>query len=343
VEHRVELVIDPLRGEKFPISLPLRYRVPPDESRGELGLPDFVDLSDPLVAKVVALAAAAARANPPARFAAFGGVAFRMRCPSSNDRQLGLRHPLHDLDLAVPLKEARAFQRFLASAAAAEGSGLTFFETSGDRIYNSLSGGRRLRWHMVLEQRGSELVLGTLDLIADEFEFCHRLDVRGDLEQPARQGWTLVPTHLLLTKGQFIQRIPLEDSASVPDRVLAPIGKRHVAIGPEAKDVRDILALLHDHPIGEGAGEISLAEIRRRLESDWGFWKTFGLNLSMIERSPILKGLPEPARLRISGRLDAVSRSVAALAPKRRLGFLGGTWWQEVDSTPSVDGAVSID
>lgn len=343
VERHVELVIDPLRGDKVTLSLPLGLRVAVEESRRELRIPSAVDLSDPIVAKAVSLAAAARRWDPPMRFAVFGGTAHRLRCPSSNDLTLGLRHELHDMDIAISRNDSREFQRFLTEVAAREGSGLTFFETSGDRIYNSLSGGHRLRWHMVVTQRGSEIVLGTLDLVADAFEFCHRIDVRSDLEQAPSNGWTLSPARLLLTKGQFIRRIPRDQSGPVADRVLAPFGKRDLVIGPETKDVQDMLALLHDHEVGEGAGQISTREIVRHLEGDWGLWRTLGLNLDMVARSPLLRRLPEAARARVEGRLRTVRELVAGVTPRRRFGFLGGPWWQEVDSTPSVDTVVPLD
>lgn len=342
MERRVELVIDPLRREKVLLSLPLGFHRPVEETRRELGIPASVDLTDPIVAKAVALAGAARHANPPVRFAVFGGTAHRLVCPSSNDPALGLRHEIHDMDVAVLLKEAREFQRFLASVKASAGSGLTFFETSGDRIYNSLSGGQRLRWHMAVAQEGSQVGLGTLDIVADAFQFCHRIDIRSDVERAPQNGWTLSPTHLLLAKGQFIQRIPREEAPAVGERVLEPFGKRQVVIGPEAKDVRDILALLHDHEVGDGPQEISPRELTARLATDWGLWKTFGLNLDLVARSQVLHGLPPEARTRIAGRLKAVRELVAQLSPKRRLGFLGGPWWQEVDSTPSVDSTVTI-
>lgn len=342
MERRVELVVDPVRGDRVPISLPVSYRVPVETAARELGLSGAVDLSDPIVAKAVALMGAARRADPPVRFAVFGGTAHRLSCPASNRPDLGLRHELHDMDVAVLLKEVRPFQQFLRTVAEREGSGLTFFETSGDKIYNSLSGGQRLRWHMVVEQRGSEIVLGTLDIVADEFSFCHRLDVRVDVERAAGNGGTLSPTRMLLAKGQFIQRVEKEVAARVTERVLEPFGKHEVVIGPEAKDVRDLLALLHDHGVGEGPGEISPEELGRLLASDWGLWKTVGLNLDMVRRSAILAGLPPEARARIAERLAAVRGVVASASPKRRFGFLGGPWWQEVDSTPSVDSTVRV-
>ncbi len=340
--ERVELVIDPLRRERVSVELPLTYRVPVETVRSELGLPDAVDLSDPIVAKAVALAGAARRQAPPVRFAVFGGVAHRLRGGASNRTDLGLRHDLHDMDVAVRLHEVRAFERFLRGAAGTEGSGLTFFETPGDRIFNSLSGGQRLRWHMEVGQQESEVALGTLDIVADEFSFCHRIDVRGDVDGASANGWTLSPAHLLLAKGQFIQRIPRSESAAVPDRVLEPFGKHDVVIGPEAKDVRDLLALLHDHPLGEGGGEISPRELARLLGSDWGLWKTLSLNLAMVGRSSALAGVPDGPRARIRERLEALVALVESLAPKRRFAFLGGPWWQEVDATPSVDATVNV-
>jgi hypothetical protein len=340
MSRRVDLLIDPLRGDKVAIELPLEYRVPLEQAQEELRLPPTVDLSDPIVAKGVALLGAARRADPPVKLAFFGGTAHRLTCPASNRPDLGLRHELHDLDVAVLLKEGRSFQEFLEALGAREGSGLTFFETPGDRVFNSMTDGRRLRWHTVVSQKGSEVTLGTLDIIADEFRFCHRLDVRGDVEHAAEHGGTLSPTHLLLTKAQFILRIPRADAGQVPERVLEPFGKRDVLIGPEAKDVRDILALLHDHPFEDGPGGVSPSELTRVLVADWGLWKTVSLNLGMVARSPILAALPAEDRARVTERLEKVRTLLASLAPKRRFGFFSSEWWQEVDSTAFTDTTV---
>lgn len=338
----MDVVIDPLRKETISLTLPLAFRRPPEEVRSELGLPPSVDLSDPIVARAVGLAGAAARHDPPIHLAFFGGTAHRLTCPSSNDAALGLRHALHDLDVAILLKEARAVREFLASVRETAGSALSFFETSGDRIFNSLSGGQRLRWHLAVDQSGRNLTLGTLDLVADWFQFCHRFDVRPDVEHGAAHSWALAPVHLLLAKGQFIQRIPREESAAVADRVLEPFGKREVVIGPEPKDLRDLLALLLDHPVEESVVGISPSAFRSALSSDWGLWKTVGLNLGLLARSPILLGLPPAARATIGPRLEELRRIVTGCAPKRRLGFLGGPWWEEVDSTPPTDATVPL-
>jgi hypothetical protein len=318
------------------------FRTPVEEARRGLGLPDWVDLSDPIVAKAVGLLAAARRADPPVHLAVLGGVAHRMRCLASNRTDLALRRALHDLDIACLHKELPAVRAFLASLHQTEGSGLQFFESSGDRIFNSLGEGRRLRVHMVLDQRAADVGLGSVDLLADEFRFCHRLDLKTEiLAAPTQQG-TLSPALLLLTKMQFIQRIPGEDRDKVPERVLAPYGRHDVVIGPEAKDVRDVLALLLDHPIAETPEGISPGRLTGLVSHDWGLWRTVTLNLEMILRSPILKELPDAARGQVRSRVDALRDMFCALTPKRRFGFMGGAWWEEVDSQPSVDATASV-
>ncbi|MGA8303185.1 MAG: hypothetical protein WA691_01415 [Thermoplasmata archaeon] len=339
----VDLVIDPLRGERISLELPLAVRTLPEEARSHLGLPDWVDVSDPIVARAVIVLWAARQALPPLSLAVLGGVANRVRCLASNRSDLGLRRALHDIDLACLHKELPAIRTFLVTLHESEGSGLRFFETSGDRIFNSLSEGRRLRLHMVVGQRDSEVALRTVDLLADEFRFCHRFDLKSDvLASPAQYG-TLSPALLLLAKLQFIQRVPGEDREKVADRVLAPFGRHDVVIGPEAKDVRDVLALLLDHPVGEVVPDgISPARLSEIVGNDWGLWRTASLNLDMVLGSSILRGLPEGPRSQVRGRLESLRATLSGLSPKRRLGFLGGQWWEEVDSQPSVDGTANV-
>ncbi len=339
----VDLVIDPRRGERVSIELPIAFRTPVEDARRQLALPDWVDLSDPIVARGVALLAAARRAEPTIHLALLGGAAHRFRCLASNRTDLGLRRTLHDLDVACLHKELPAVRAFLAAIHEREGSGLRFFETGGDRIINSLGEGRRLRLHMVLEEHEGDIALGSMDLLADEFRFCHRFDLRADVLDAAQQCGTLSPTLLLLAKLQFIQRIPGEDREKVGERVLAPYGRHDVVIGPEAKDVRDVLALLLDHPIAETPEGISPQRLSAIVSADWGLWKTLSLNLEMVRRSSILRDLPAAPRAQIASRLESLGSTVSALTPRRGFGFLGGRWWEEVDALPSVDGSVSVE
>jgi len=339
----VELVVDPLRGERISVELPIAFRVPPEQSRHELGLAEWVDLADPLVAQAVALLGAARRGEPQLHLAFLGGAAHRMTSLWSNRTDLGLRRSLHDLDLACLHKELPKVRTFLTSVREREGSGLQFFETQGDRIFNSMSEGRRLRLHMVISQEENAVRLGTIDLLADEFRFCHHFDLRPDLLAPGGTHGTLTPTLLLVAKLQYIQRIPAADQSRVPDRVLAPFGRREVVIGPEPKDVKDVLALLLDHPVAETPDGISPARLSALAGADWGLWRTLSLNLEMVERSPLLQNLPDGPRLHARGRLSGLRSTLAQLSPKRRLGFLGGPWWEEVDAVPAVDSTVKAE
>jgi len=334
----VDLVIDPRRGERLSLELPLTLRTPLEAARRELELPEWVDLGDPIVARAALLLRAARRANPPPAIALLGGAANRLRCLSSNRVDRGLRRPLHDLDLACLHKELRTVRAFLESLHEREGSGLRVFESQGDRIFNSLSEGRRLRFHMVLGQEGSEISLGSIDLLADEFRFCHRFDLRADVAAAARHRGTLSPALLLLAKLQYIRAVPREDTSAIPERVLEPFGRGDVVIGPEAKDVRDVLALLLDHPLDESPDGISPQRLTQLLGGDWGLWKTVSLNVAMVLRSPHLLALPESERAAASAQLEALREMTTGLSPKRRLAFLGGPWWEEVDAQPSVDG-----
>ena len=334
---RVQLVIDPVTHETVEIELPLAFGTTPAVMREELGLPSFVDLSDPLVGKSVGLAYAADRAEPPVDLAFLGGVAIRLVSRSSNDPALGLRRPLHDVDLACLHRDLKRVRSFLTRPAPREGSALRIFETAGDRIFNSLGEGRRFRFHDLRAQAGTEVDLGTVDLLADEFRFCHRLDLRRDVAAARTNGRTLSPTVLLLTKLQSIRRIPASDAGTVPERVLAPFGRHEVLIGPEAKDVRDLLALLADLPFEGPPPALSVRVFEEFLGGDWGLWKTVGLNLEMLRRSPILARLPPAVRGDVASKIERLASSQARLAPRRRFGFLSSQWWQDVDAMPTVD------
>ncbi|MGA7923932.1 MAG: hypothetical protein WCA77_08160 [Thermoplasmata archaeon] len=323
------------------MDLPLVYRVPLEEARKELGLASFVDLRDPIVAKAVGLLAAGRRnPGPPLHLALFGGVANRLLSPSSNDPASGLRRELHDLDLACLHREVKQVLGFLRTLADREGNALLFFETPGDHTFNTLSGGRRYRFHDVRSRDGATLEVGTTDVLADEFHFSHVLDLREDVAQAGQNGSCLFPATLLLAKLQPIRRIPLDRSEDAPDRVLEPFGKRSILIGAEEKDRKDVLALLHDLPVGEGVRGISSPRLTSILRQDWGLWKTVTLNLGHLRATPTWKRLRSEQQEVIEPRLEEVLRIVRDSEPKRRMGFLKSEWWDEVDEVAATEPAV---
>ena len=334
----VDIVIDPFTKEKVRAELPPSSKVDPEAARRALGLGSFVDVADLEIARAVVLLHAAREAGAP-RLAFFGGGAHRLLCPSANDPALGLRRPLHDLDLACRHRDVRGTLDFLRGVGERAGSRVAFFELSGDRRFNTLSGGYRYRFHDLGKSDPSNVELGILDVAADEFRFCHRFDFGSDLDELPPNAATLPPALLLLAKLQFVRRIPAEDAGRVTERVLEPFGKHEVVIGPERKDVQDVVALLHDIEFGEGPDRISRDRIRRLLAHDWGFWNTVRLNVALVGRSSVLAGTPAPFAATVRSRLAELGDVIAALSPKRRLGFWKGQWWEEVDEVTSTEGA----
>jgi len=73
------------------------------------------------------------------------------------------------------------------------------------------------------------------------------------------------------------------------------------------KDVRDALALLHDHPVGEEDGEsVNGAHIAKLCASDWGLWRTLTANLEALEGHLGRYELAEEGKGRIKERVEAL-------------------------------------
>ena len=153
----------------------------------------------------------------------------------------------------------------------------SFFARCGyelDRPFNTLQGLRRLRFLDSEHHR-------EIDLFLDEFRMCHRLDLRARL---SLSGEGLAPADLLLTKMQIVEL--------------------------NAKDLTDVAALLLDHPVGDGDGEmINATYIAALAARDWGLYRTLQLNIDRLQR--VLTELPLPADLALS-RLHALWQAVHA-------------------------------
>ncbi len=330
----VEVVVDPFTRATVPVELPLRFRTEPEEARRALGLPDYLDVSDPVVRRAVGLLHALAAVEPSIPVAFFGGVAYRIRSPTSNGPTSGLRRNLHDIDLACLQPDGRRMTAALLALGPRGGSALTVVETHADHMFNALQSGLRLRFHMIdhVDEQG-RATLGTIDVVANEFRFCHNLDLRADVAAAPSHARALSPESLLLTKLQAIQSIPAEHGNLVPGRVLGPFGKRDLLIGPEEKDVRDVLALLADRTVGDnGTADVSADRFIAPLANDWGFWTTVRLNLDNLGRSPLLPALPPAVAERIRSNVGRLRAATDRVQPKRRFGFLQKEWWEPVES-----------
>jgi hypothetical protein len=332
----VEVIVDPFTQEKLPLRLPLTFQTPPAEARQALGLPEYVDTTDLVLAHGVGILHALSFEMPDHALALLGGVSYRFQSPTSNSTTAGLRRPLHDVDLCCHHADAKKLRTALLAMGERHGSALTVVETHADRMFNALMGGRRLRLHNVQQVVDGRGVLGTIDVLADEFRFCHHLDITEDITQAPKNLHTLSLATLLLTKLQFIQSIPAEHADQVPGRVLGPFGKKELLIGPEEKDVRDVLALLIDRPLGENFREVSATRFVAPLASDWGFWTTVRLNLDHLGKSPPFSALPPELRSTVQKKIEALKAATDTVQPKRRFGFLQREWWEPVESSATT-------
>jgi hypothetical protein len=149
-----------------------------------------------------------------------------------------------------------------------------------DKSFNLLNGDSRLLFYDQGHSRQIDVFVGT-------FEMCHRLPVAERLDSDVL---TIPLAELLLTKLQIVHM--------------------------NEKDVRDICALLLDHPFSEADREtINLLRITRICAEDWGLWKTVTLSLRKVQGFCDAYDLEATAKLTIIERLNEL-RTALEHAPK---------------------------
>jgi hypothetical protein len=149
-----------------------------------------------------------------------------------------------------------------------------------DTQFNTLHGSSRLFFWDESNDR-------QVDVFLDAFEMCHRLDFSHRLQVP---GDTLPLADLLLTKLQVVET--------------------------NEKDLKDIAAILVDHPFTEDDTGINLSYLAELVAKDWGLWKTVTIVAERAVRYAMVNGEPGHQR-RIQGQVeDLVER--CAREPKSR-------------------------
>ena len=125
-----------------------------------------------------------------------------------------------------------------------------FFESLGyapQTRFNAIYGRERLLFFDGDHDRQVDVLVGT-------FRMSHEIPLGKRLEL---EPLTIPLAELLLTKLQIIEL--------------------------NEKDVRDALALLHDHPVEERDGDsVNAAHVAKLCASDWGLWRTFTANLDAL-------------------------------------------------------------
>lgn len=163
------------------------------------------------------------------------------------------------------------------------GAATTLFRNEGyfpHVAFNALHGGDRL---LFFDEENDRQV----DVFVGAFAMCHRIPLDARLEV---DPISIPLAELLLTKLQVIQL--------------------------NEKDVRDTLALLHDHPVGDSDGEtLNAGRVATLCAADWGLWRTITENLRACREFAGAYEVPDRALLdeRLDGILDRIE-----IEPKSR-------------------------
>jgi hypothetical protein len=146
--------------------------------------------------------------------------------------------------------------------------------------FNALHGGERLLFFDEEHNRQVDVFVGA-------FSMCHRIPLDERLEVDAR---SIPLAELLLTKLQVIEL--------------------------NEKDVRDTLALVHDHPVGDQDGDtLNAAQIATLCCADWGLCRTITQNLRDCRAFAEKYDMPD--RAVVLERLDVLLERIEA-EPKSR-------------------------
>lgn len=123
-------------------------------------------------------------------------------------------------------------------------------------------------------------------------------------EENARQVDVFVGAFRMSHEIPFGQRLALEP-VTIPLAELLLTKLQIIELNE--KDVRDSLAILHDHPVEEEDGDsINAGRVAELCASDWGLWRTITANLASTAERAGNYDLPERGKERIEDRVRAL-------------------------------------
>jgi hypothetical protein len=144
-----------------------------------------------------------------------------------------------------------------------------------NKNFNLFNGDSRLLFYDEARSR-------QMDVFIAKFEMSHRLPIT---ERIRVETLTLPLAELLLTKLQIVQM--------------------------NEKDIRDICALLVDHPLGDTDVEtINLPRMIQLTADDWGLWKTATLSMGKVREYVSTGALDDETKVIVLERLDALERAL---------------------------------
>jgi hypothetical protein len=158
-----------------------------------------------------------------------------------------------------------------------------FFGAQGydpNKSFNLFNGDRRLLFYDEPNSR-------QIDVFVARFHMCHTVPIT---ERLAHDPLTLPLAELLLTKMQIVEM--------------------------NEKDIRDVCALLLDHPVGATDDEtINLPHLARVCAAEWGLWKTVTVSAQKVREVSRSLALEPDQQAKLEQNLAALERGLAE-APK---------------------------
>ena len=153
-----------------------------------------------------------------------------------------------------------------------------FFEALGyapHTRFNTLYGSERLLFFDEDHDRQVDVLVGKFRM-SHEIPFGKRLGL---------EPLTIPLAELLLTKLQIIEL--------------------------NEKDVKDSLAILHNHPVGERDGDsVNAAHVAKLCASDWGLWRTFTANLEALRGHIDRYDIDDEGKGRIGGAIGRLQARI---------------------------------
>jgi hypothetical protein len=196
-----------------------------------------------------------------------GGVAFQYHEHQQSRPSVPNRNP-GDIDVAAYSRDQRLINILLQRE-----------NWRSDKEFNFLHGARRL-----LYRRGTV----RLDVIFDQLEMCHTIDLRGRLEKSSP---TLPLADLLLSKLQIAK--------------------------PARKDIQDLISLLSGHALcqqDDDGEQVSIGRVVQVCSRDWGLTHTVMLNLELLAANAGSRGM-QCASEGVAQRINGIRAAIVA-SPK---------------------------
>jgi len=353
-----EVLYRDVSGEEISVDLPLTSTVDVGQLKGEIGLPEYVDMDYFPMRRAVVTIWAAKHAHElhklfpqrvekrvekkPISVLLFGGGGFRLCCPSSNASGGPFSRDLKDVDIIVSKRQATDFYRMLLLLSEICGSKFLHFRTPSDKYFNAIRHGDRYRIRAIdsVNPDGTP-VPGVMDILCDHIDLRHKMDAKEALRDPEGNFYTIGLEGLILSKCMFIMEVP---EAKVP--ALKDSGQEHrilnyphygpdaVLIGMEEKDTKDVCAAFLDHEIGEGYGEINPRKIGDILKRDKKFRKTVRLNLENIVRNEEYLAPLGVSAADISTIVERINTTLQSIEQSRER--WDKPWWNTDVETPDI-------